>query len=260
MFLFIMAYLASEKVEKYLTSTSSRRKPSAIRALQPLMKVPGMISLGAGSPNPGLFPFTGIEFSVGESKYALSQTEIRDALQYSPTPGIPALISELQNLQQREHSPPYADFSVLTSTGGQGKSVSQLLYRCIAQSSSDPVHRASFLSFIRFKRVYNFISILLSSVDSLWKAFEMLLEPGDSVIVESYTYSGALAWLHPYGAHLIGVDMDSEGKIFMYLFHLLLSIPYASGIRALHLLGQDFLVFLFFFFNSSSFAVCFSKV
>ncbi len=43
--------------ESFLTRRSKARKPSAIRALQPLLRIPGMISLGGGFPNPSSFPF-----------------------------------------------------------------------------------------------------------------------------------------------------------------------------------------------------------
>lgn len=42
--------------DSYLTKRSLARKPSPIRALMPLLSIPGMISLGGGMPNEGLFP------------------------------------------------------------------------------------------------------------------------------------------------------------------------------------------------------------
>lgn len=43
------------------------------------------------------------------------------------------------------------------------------------------------------------------------KAFEMLLNPGDSLLVENPTYSGALAYLKPMNVNLVGVDVESDG-------------------------------------------------
>lgn len=45
------------------------------------------------------------------------------------------------------------------------------------------------------------------------KAFEMLLGPGRSLLVEAPTYSGALAALGPLQVDLFPVAMDSEGVI-----------------------------------------------
>ena len=44
-------------VKRYLSPYGARREPSALRALVPIMAIPGMISLGGGMPNPHLFPF-----------------------------------------------------------------------------------------------------------------------------------------------------------------------------------------------------------
>ena len=49
------------------------------------------------------------------------------------------------------------------------------------------------------------------SQDGLAKAFEMLLKPGEAMLVESPTYSGSLAWLEPMGVKLVGVGTDGDG-------------------------------------------------
>ena len=59
-------------VQRYLSPYGARREPSALRALVPIMAIPGMISLGGGMPNPRLFPFesqtTPIPDSASESQ------------------------------------------------------------------------------------------------------------------------------------------------------------------------------------------------
>ncbi len=70
----------------FLSRVSTRREPSAIRALQPLLAVPGMISLGGGMPNPESFPFKRIdvEMKSGES-ITLEGAVLEEAMQYSAT-------------------------------------------------------------------------------------------------------------------------------------------------------------------------------
>jgi len=41
-------------IEHFVTALNSRRQASPIRALMPLLQLPGMISLGGGLPNPAL--------------------------------------------------------------------------------------------------------------------------------------------------------------------------------------------------------------
>jgi kynurenine/2-aminoadipate aminotransferase len=91
---------------KFISRQSQRRQPSVIRSLMPLTRLPGMISLGGGNPAPQLFPFKGISFTLADGKtIALTDGEVAEALQYSPTPGLPDFVEHLSQLQIREHAP-----------------------------------------------------------------------------------------------------------------------------------------------------------
>jgi len=169
--------------EPYLSPLALRRQPSAIRKLLPLMAQEGMVSLGGGLPNPNLFPLVGgLEFevtsAVGDTttattttKLRLDEKELQEALQYSPTPGLPGLVKQLEQMQHQNHNVHFGD-------GGNGVS----------------------------------ISITVGSQDGLTKAMEMLLDPNkDELLVEDPTYSGALAFLHPFGVKLTPVATDANG-------------------------------------------------
>lgn len=133
--------------ESFLTAKSKRRKPSPIRALQPLVSQPGMISLGGGMPNTETFPFASLQLNLKSGKQLTLDTDrLHEALQYSPTPGLPSLLAALRRLQLREHtSSRESDFDITVTTGSQ---------------------------------------------DGLSKAFDMLLEEDDTLLLESPTYSG----------------------------------------------------------------------
>lgn len=108
--------------DRFLSRTSQLREASPIRALQPLVSLPGMISLGGGMPNPGTFPFDEIVVRVkGSSEpLVLSGESLATALQYSPTPGLPRLVTWLHELQAREHRLPDAKGTrVCVTTGSQ---------------------------------------------------------------------------------------------------------------------------------------------
>jgi kynurenine/2-aminoadipate aminotransferase len=173
----------SVDVKDFLSAVASKRQPSPTRTLIPLMKIPGMLSLGTGVPNPACFPFTAMSFTLtsGET-VALTPEELSESLQYSATPGVPALLEQLRELQLRDHTPGYdaSELSISVSTGSQ---------------------------------------------DALAKAFGMLINPGDTVLVENPTYSGALAILRPLGANLVGVDVDSEGLVPSSLAAALAKLP-----------------------------------
>eukprot|EP00761_Pharyngomonas_kirbyi_P014099 gb/GECH01014129.1/.p1 GENE.gb/GECH01014129.1/~~gb/GECH01014129.1/.p1 ORF type:complete len:435 (+),score=116.56 gb/GECH01014129.1/:1-1305(+) len=163
--------------ESKISEISSRRQPSAIRALQPLLSIPGMISLGGGLPNPSTFPFQSLEFTLKDgTKISLSDEEIKAALQYCPTSGLPSFLSWVKEHQKTIHSPPYENWEVCVSTGSQ---------------------------------------------DSLAKAFQALLNPGDSILLEIPTYSGALSALKPMNCNLCGVPTDHGGIVIDELRQML---------------------------------------
>eukprot|EP00730_Choanoeca_flexa_P019441 TRINITY_DN9495_c0_g1_i4.p1 TRINITY_DN9495_c0_g1~~TRINITY_DN9495_c0_g1_i4.p1 ORF type:complete len:405 (+),score=71.00 TRINITY_DN9495_c0_g1_i4:128-1342(+) len=166
-----MATKATINYDDFLTKSSKLRQPSPIRALQPLLSIPGMISLGGGMPNPTTFPVTGMSFQLQDGQtLSLSPEETRAALQYSQTTGLPALNEWLTDLIVREHAPPQAN----------------QLKLCITTGSQEAAARA----------------------------MEMLLEPEqDALLIESPTYSGALAAVYPMRVKLVKVPTDDNGLI-----------------------------------------------
>ena len=123
----------------YLNAVAKKRKPSAIRALQPLLRIPGMllsmmrvvtigmISLGGGMPHPSTFPFSKLSFTLqnGE-KVELTEQETSKALQYSQTNGIPEFLDVLKDLQTKEHKPP-SEFDICVTNGSQ-EGISKVSY------------------------------------------------------------------------------------------------------------------------------------
>ena len=102
----------------YLTRRSRSRRPSAIRALQPLVATPGMISLGGGMPNPSTFPFAKLTAELTDGTLVeLSGASLEAALQYSPTQGLPTLVAHLERLQDDEHGRASEDRQLCVTTG-----------------------------------------------------------------------------------------------------------------------------------------------
>lgn len=196
---------------RYVTPTSLARKASAIRKLMPLLKQPGMVSLGGGLPNPTMFPFVNrIEFEVTmpmlsslhpsshaadglisfdsdkTTKLVLDGKDLEEALQYSATPGLPSLVSQLREIQSSEHK-----------LDGVLAGEKNALYD---------------------------LSVTVGSQDALTKAFEMLLQHDcDELLLENPTYSGALAFLQPYGVKLTPINTDNRGLDPDHLHKLLSS-------------------------------------
>ena len=99
----------SSTYDGFLSTRSAAREQSAIRALQPLLSVPGMISLGGGLPNPATFPFSGLQVTTKDGT-TLDLTEaLPSALQYSGTGGMDVLLEQLTGLQEAEHASSFDD-------------------------------------------------------------------------------------------------------------------------------------------------------
>jgi hypothetical protein len=167
-------------VRHYASALNLRRAPAALHSMMPLMKLPGMISLAGGLPNPAMFPFKQIGFGLADgTRIELSPAELNDALQYCPTPGLPQAVQLIAELQQREHNPPYP------YSGGNG----------------DGAKEEGGWS----------VSLATGSSDVMAQVFDLLVEAGDNVLVESPTYAGALAPLRPLQANLIEIPVDECG-------------------------------------------------
>eukprot|EP00127_Corallochytrium_limacisporum_P005694 Clim_evm73s210 gene=Clim_evmTU73s210 len=174
-----MPVLTPKHFARYLNEASQLRKPSAIRALQPLLSIPGMISLGGGMPNSDTFPITEMSFKYrtdpnGANGTGIEEVTIRGndmdaAMQYSPSQGMKDLQNALLDLIKKEHNPPSGIVPTLAT--------------CVTTGSQD----------------------------ALSKAFENLVGPEKGVFVESPCYSGTLAALAPLRAEKIEVPADSDG-------------------------------------------------
>ncbi len=86
-----------------LARRAQGKAPSPIRELVPLMKLPGMISLGGGYPNPETFVFARVEVGFKQgAKIVLEGKELIGASQYGPTDGQPELKQTLLDWHRRK--------------------------------------------------------------------------------------------------------------------------------------------------------------
>lgn len=164
---------------QFFSALSLRREQSPTRALMPLLKIPGMVSLGSGLPNPACFPLDSVSFRLKNSDkdITLSQAELNESLQYGATPGSPSFLTTLRKQLLRDHT---------------------------TAKNNNQLHYGN----------ENFeLAVTTGSQDGLTKAFEMVINPGDTIIVEKPTYSGALTYLRPLGAKFLSVDVDNHGII-----------------------------------------------
>uniref|UniRef100_A0A8D0FZJ8 Aminoadipate aminotransferase n=1 Tax=Strix occidentalis caurina TaxID=311401 RepID=A0A8D0FZJ8_STROC len=163
---------------RFITTVSAARKPSPIRLLTELMQKspPSLISLAGGAPNPNVFPFKRATVAIGHgTAVEIGEDLMKRALQYSASAGIPELLSWLKDFQRNLHNPPTANYS---PEQGQME-----------------------------------VCVTTGSQEGLCKVFEMLINPGDNILLDAPTYSGTLAALRPLGCNIINVPSDQHGII-----------------------------------------------
>ncbi|XP_032269082.1 kynurenine/alpha-aminoadipate aminotransferase, mitochondrial isoform X1 [Phoca vitulina] len=135
-----------------------------------------VISLAPGSPNPNTFPFMTAVITIKNGKpIQFDEEMMKRALQYSQSAGIPELLSWLKQLQVKLHNPPTINYPT-------------------SQGQMD-------------------ICITSGSQDGLCKVFEMMVNPGDNVLLNEPVYSGTLQALKPLGCNIINVASDEYGII-----------------------------------------------
>ena len=103
---------------KFFSQRTMQRKPSAIRTLIPLMKIPGVLSLGGGVPNPEVFPVKGITYEFDKYSIQISDERLKEALQYSSSYGIESLLTAWKNVLNTEHNRS-DNYSLISTTGSQ---------------------------------------------------------------------------------------------------------------------------------------------
>ncbi|KAJ3985983.1 PLP-dependent transferase [Lentinula detonsa] len=174
--------LPAEFYDRFLSDRAKKLQPSPIRGLYPLEKKPGVISLLAGKPEPSTFPFTSLTFTAkdplkenSESTITISQDQLSPGLQYSDTAGIPDLLKWITTLQEIAHGRKHG-----MHASGEGEEGWRL-------------------------------SIGSGSQDLISKSATTLINPGDSVLVESPVYAGVIPIFKHMDCKQIEVPTDAHG-------------------------------------------------
>lgn len=163
---------------RFITAISAARRPSTLRTLTDLLisSPKSVISLATGAPNANTFPFKSATITVENGKPITFEDEMmKRALQYSQSAGIPELVSWLKKFQVKLHNPPTINYPP-----NQGE-----MDLCVTNGSQE----------------------------GLCKVFEMLLNPGDNILLNEPTYSGTLHTLQPLGCNILNVASDEQGMI-----------------------------------------------
>ncbi|KAF8879248.1 PLP-dependent transferase [Infundibulicybe gibba] len=180
--------LPSTFYDQFLSDVAKVRKPSPIHSLFHLEATPGLISFLAGKPNASTFPFTSLSVSARSPMDPTKETSLK--------------IEESDFAQGLQYG----------ETAGWEK-------------LCDWFYGLQEFSHGRKRNEGWKISVGTGSQDVIFKAMTALLNPGDSVLVESPAYSEAIAIFRSLHCGQIEVETDSCGISTTFLRSILQNWP-----------------------------------
>lgn len=166
-------------------------------------------------PNPDTFPFSGVTLTVRDgTELTFDAEDLNGSLQYSSTSGVSVGFVCARNTSSVHicmstsfswHPPPIPALSIvlLNSLATPRVHDLQALVKQLTALQTR-VHQPP---------TDTTLCVTTGSQEALTRAFAMLLDPTDTLLVEEPTYSGALAYLKPMGCQLVGIPTDGEGLI-----------------------------------------------
>ncbi|TFK33597.1 pyridoxal phosphate-dependent transferase, partial [Crucibulum laeve] len=185
--------LPSEYYQRLLSESSKQRVPSPIWDLFSVELEPGMISMLAGKPNPVTFPFESITLGIRSPSSYNEKTVTQLVLQGKE------LDAGLQ-------------YNLTSGLPTLRKWLTDLTKHFHLRGDNEGWR----------------VSIGLGSLDILYKAFSAILNPGDSVMVETPTYPGIVPILQSLVCNAVGVSTDVEGISALGLSSILESWDYTK--------------------------------
>ncbi len=165
-------------IASLLAARTRGLSPSPIRKLAPLMRVPGMISLGGGYPNPATFAFEsiGVSFRGGRS-LTLTGADLDVACQYGPTDCHAPLRPLLQRWHHAKDGVELADDQIQVLNGSQ-EGLHVLGYLLLdpgdAVAISEPAYPGALAAFRAFTDT--FIPVPIDESGTVTVALERILE------------------------------------------------------------------------------------
>ena len=177
---------------KFINNLSRQRQPSFIRQITAKLAAGprDVIPLSGGLPNPGMFPFKSADLTLTDG----------------------------------------SSFKL------EGDTMKFALQYCPTNGVPDLVQRLktfqTLVHGMKDEDVWQKYDLVVTngSQDGLSKALEMILTPGQPVLVEEYVYSGTLAIMNPYDPKYLQVESDEDGMVPESLQNILLEIKESNGI------------------------------
>lgn len=201
----------------HLNQVAKNRNPSSLKELYKYSAIPGMIPMAGGIPSPEYFPFETVSADI--------LTPDHVALDSPRTPkkvSGPGLLSWLFGAKKTETEkisiPKYVPDAKITDL----QLATSLQYQAATGPPALPLFLRKYVETV-YKPGYGDWDVLLNvgNTDGWSKIVGMLMERGDAILVEEWTYPGAENAFLPYECEMVSVKMDGEGVLPSHLEEVL---------------------------------------
>eukprot|EP00898_Chlorokybus_atmophyticus_P007009 jgi/Chlat1/7309/Chrsp58S09141 len=166
-------YAPIRDYKKYMSPMALSRVPSPLKALAPYLAMPDILFLAGGLPPSSHFPFDSIALKLKGENPKPEELHVTD----------PAAMFNAQQYQ------------------GSGYKPLQEWCRRHAQMLHSPPNPDWD------------VALSAGNTDAIDKICNLLLKPGDVVLVEEHSYPQALCTLRTFGARLVSIHTDEEGIV-----------------------------------------------
>ena len=200
----------------YLSEESTSRKPSALKAAFQHLTIPGIVSLGGGLPLPAYFPIHSVDVTVPNiGKWTEEETAADGSalhiVKYSRE-NLPSscVVAHGHKVHKRANSgamifDPGIPTVGLSSTLQYGLGTGDPHLVAFLKEHTQMVHRPPYEDWST--------TLTCGNTYSFYTCCRMLLEQGDYIIMEEYSYSSAISACGPLGIKVVGIEMDDQGMI-----------------------------------------------
>jgi len=189
----------------HLNELSKHRATSSLKEMYKYAGIKGMISMAGGIPSPEYFPYETLSASI----------QAPDSLPLNP-PRVPA--KEKKSLLSWLFGQNRISFTIPKYVENPTPETIQLATSLQYQAATGPPALPLFLREY-VKKIYNPAyadwDVLLNcgATDAWGKICFMLLEKGDALLVEEWTYPGAEGAFLPMECEMVAIKMDGEGVL-----------------------------------------------
>ncbi|GJJ07013.1 hypothetical protein Clacol_001211 [Clathrus columnatus] len=187
----------------HLSNLAKSRNVSPLKDLQKYIQRPGLIQMAGGLPDPTLFPIETLHIdALVSNSFAKKNAKSSSFFGWiwSMFGGAPAPKTETYTVNKFAATPEEIDMAhALQYSSAGGTTQLQAFFREFTQK----VYTPAYADWITLAHCGN--------TDGTTRCFATFCNPGDSVVVEEWTYPSALSTARPMGIKMVPVKVDGQG-------------------------------------------------